>query len=128
MEQNSLIDLECSSPVEEIRLLQQRLEYKHKLLEELLKETHRELKIILDVDELNDENNPLINYPDTELPLLINKLSQTFVDFVRTDFTKYENLEEKQKICEQLRYQSSVLRNLLQYVELQIAAAAEVLE
>lgn len=128
MAQNSVVSLNCASSPEEIRLLQRRLKYRRKLLDALLSETERELKIILNVDELNDENNPMVNYPDTDLPLLINQLSQSFIDFMRADFTKAKNLEEKQNIGEQLCYQSSILRNLLRHIELQIASAAETLE
>lgn len=128
MAQNSVVSLDSSSSLEEIQLLKHRLEYRRQLLDALLQETHRELQCILDVTELNEENNPITNYPDTELPLLINKLSQSFIDFVRIDFTKYENLEEKEEICIELRYQSSLLRNLLRHLELQIAAASETLE
>lgn len=128
MPEDSVASLECASFPEEIVKLQSQLVYRHQLLEALLEETHRDLKALLEADDLNVENNPLIIFEDTELPLLINRLSQTFIDFIRSDVFQSNNPKEKEQILDQLRYQSSVLRNLICQVELQIGTTQETLK
>lgn len=128
MPESSVTSLECASSPAEIKQLQRSLIYRRQLLEALLDETHRDLKILLNIEELTAENNPLMLFEDSELPPLINKLSQSFIDFIRTDVRQYETPEARQQACAQLQYQSSLLRNLIRQIELQIGTVAETLE
>jgi len=128
MEEPSTSSLECSSSVEEIELLKSTLEYRRDWLEAILFETALELKKLLNVEELTAENSPDIVFQDAELPILVNQLSQSFIDFMRGDAVTYETPEEKQKVYERLQYQSSILRSLLHHLELQLGVAVETLD
>jgi hypothetical protein len=128
MSKDTALALQCASPQKDILLVKKLLEYRYRMLGAVLDETHKSLKILLDVDELNDENNPLVNYADTELPLFINNLSSSLLDFIQTDIDyANESADSKKKLCKKLRFQSSVIRNLKRYIKLQIAAAVATL-
>ena len=129
MPQETPLALQCASPLEDILLLRKLLEYRYRMLDAVLDETNQSLKILLDVDELNDENNPLINYLDTELPFFINNLSSSLLDFIQTDIDySQESLESQKELCKKLQLQSSIIRNLKRYIKLQIAAAVATIE
>ncbi len=129
MSKDTALALQCASPQEDILLVKKLLEYRYRMLGAVLDETHQSLKILLDLEELDDENNPLINYPDTELPFFINNLSPSLLDFIQTDVDyASESADSKEKLCEKLRSQSSVIINLRRYIKLQIAATVATLK
>ena len=129
MPQETPLALQCASPLEDILLLRKLLEYRYRMLDAVLDETNEALKILLGVEELNDKNNPLVNYLDTELPFFINNLSSSLLDFIQTDIDySQESSESKQELCKKLQLQSSIIRNLKRYIKLQIAAAVATIE
>lgn len=117
-------EYDSSSTLPEIEQRQMRLRYRCDWLQALFNETILELKLILKVEELGEEQNQDVTISEREILRFVNSMPSVLLDFEK----KAETPEEIQQRQQQLEHYRACFKYLLDDAQRELTILAEIIQ
>ncbi|MFM6346027.1 MAG: hypothetical protein ACKPFK_12890, partial [Dolichospermum sp.] len=117
-------EYDSSSTLPEIEQRQMRLRYRCDWLQALFNETILELKLILKVEELGEEQNQDVTISEREILKFANSMPSVLLDFEK----KAETPEEIQQRQQQLEHYRACFKYLLDDTQRELTILAEIIQ
>jgi hypothetical protein len=117
-------EYDSSSTLPEIQRRQMRLRYRYEWLQALLDETILELKLILKVEELIEEQDQDVIISDREILKFVNSMPKVLLDFEKTAKTP----EEIQQRQQQLEHYQACFQYLLDDTHRELTILTEIIQ